>query len=147
MNLKDPFTRIGITIAIGLLSFIYNQAFEEQYKSLQIYWIIGGIIRLLFWVVAIYPNYRWRSLNLFRRAIVVAISIDFCLVFLPVDLLLSPLVDRIRNSINWIVLAAILLDDRGDGDGGKGKKVEDTGEEVDKHRLAISYAILTQQKT
>lgn len=66
-------------------------------------------------------------MNFFRRAIVVAICIDFCLVFLPVDLLLSNFIERVRYAINLIVLAAILFEDRGGG-GGKRKRHEDSEE-------------------
>jgi hypothetical protein len=128
-DLKDPFTRITVMLAIGLVIFAYHHAFEDKYSGLQFYWIIGGFLRLLFWVVAIYPNYKWKSLNIFRQTIVVAIAVDFCLVFLPVDLLLTPLVVRIRNAINVIVLAGILLDDR---DGGCGTKLPDEQEEKKK---------------
>lgn len=134
--MKDPFVRIGIAIFVCVLLIAYRFFFEGVYATVQLYWIVQAILRVMFWCIIFYPKYRWRSLSSCRKIIVVAVSIDFCLAFLPIDILLSDVFDRARSAIDWAVLISILWDDRDDGGGGKGKRLEDDEEEYDNSRLA-----------
>jgi hypothetical protein len=132
--MKDPIRRIFYLLGIAALSMLFDVLFE-QYNTLQLYWIIRACLDLLFWVLALYPNYRWRFMGLFRRIIVSGVCIRFCTYFLPVVILLSEPYQHFEKWLNLVMVLAIIWDndDRG---GGKGKRTKDTEEEVDSNRLA-----------
>lgn len=132
--MKDPIRRVFYLLGIAVFSIVFD-IFFEQYNRLELYWIISAFLDLTFWTIAFYPKYRWRFMGFFRRVILIGVSLRFCLYFLPTEILLSDTFGYVERVINIVLIVAIIYDndDRG---GGKGKRAEDTEEEVDKHRLA-----------
>lgn len=106
--------KLYFLISLALTSLLYVYFFSNTYRTASAYWVIKALIDLTFWTIAFYPNYSWSSMGKWRRVLLVGLCIQFCMCFMPVEVLINSSFSPLRMAVTCTVLLAILNDDDDD---------------------------------